>query len=52
MGSPGFTWRPPSTSRMAATIFSGIPAFIELIDIDALLGLHDPLKGRIEQLLG
>jgi hypothetical protein len=48
-GLPSF--RPSDELILAATNFSGVPAFIELIDIDALLALADPLKARIEDLL-
>jgi hypothetical protein len=36
---------------MDATSFSGIHAFIELVDVHALPQLQDPLKARIEELL-
>jgi hypothetical protein len=48
-GLPSF--RPSDDLILAATNFSGVPAFIELIDIDALPALQDPLKARIEDLL-
>jgi hypothetical protein len=48
-GLPSF--RPDDELILSATNFSGIPAFIEPIDIDALSGLQDPLKARIEELL-
>jgi len=48
-GLPSF--RPGDELILSATNFSGVPAFIELIDIDALSHLHDPLKTRIEELL-
>jgi hypothetical protein len=48
-GLPSF--RPSDDLIVAATNFSGVPAFIELIDIDALVDLPDPLKLRIEDLL-
>ena len=43
--------RPPDELLLAATRFSGVPAFIELIDLDSALTLQDPLKLRIEQIL-
>lgn len=43
------SFRPADDLIRAATNFSGVPAFIELIDIDALSGLKDPLKTRIEE---
>jgi hypothetical protein len=48
-GLPSF--RPPDDLILTATNFSGVPAFIELIDVDALYALPDPLKARIEELL-
>ena len=48
-GLPSF--RPGDELILSATNFSGVPAFIELIDIDALSHLQDPLKTRIEELL-
>jgi hypothetical protein len=48
-GLPSF--RPSDDLILAATNFSGVPAFIELIDVDALVGLEDPLRARIEQLV-
>ena len=48
-GLPSF--RPGDDLILAATNFSGVPAFIELIDINALPELRDPLKTRIEDLL-
>jgi hypothetical protein len=46
------TFRPTDDLILAATRFSGIPAFIEIIDIDALHTLPDPLKLRLEEILG
>ena len=48
-GLPSF--RPSDDLILAATNFSGVPAFIELIDIDRLSTLRDPLQARIEDLL-
>src|SRR5712691_1951244 len=42
------SFRPSHDLILSATSFSGIPAFIELIDIDGLSRLPDPLKARIE----
>jgi len=36
---------------LAATEFSGIPAFIELIDVAAVRDIADPLKARIDELV-
>jgi hypothetical protein len=48
-GLPSF--RPADDLILSATSFSGVPAFIEVIEIDALAELHDPLQMRIEELL-
>ena len=45
------SFRPTDELIVAATNFSGIPAFIELIDIDGLSRLKDPLRARIEERL-
>lgn len=48
-GLPSF--RPADDLILAATTFSGIPAFIELIDTDAASRLPDPLKTRLQELV-
>jgi hypothetical protein len=48
-GLPSF--RPPDDLILAATSFSGIPAFIELVDTDAASRLQDPLKTRLQELV-
>lgn len=48
-GLPSF--RPSDELILTATNFSGVPAFIELIDVDALPQLQDPLRARIEELV-
>jgi len=48
-GLPSF--RPPDDLIMAATSFSGIPAFIELVDTDAAAKLPDPLKARLQEVV-
>jgi hypothetical protein len=45
------TFRPADDLISAATAFSGVPAFVELIDIEASKNPRDLLKERIEQLL-
>jgi hypothetical protein len=45
------SFRPVDNLILAATRLSGVPAFIELIDIDAVHSLSDPLRLRIEDLL-
>jgi hypothetical protein len=43
--------RPPDDMILAATGFSGVPAFVEVIDVGGLSSLDDPLKTRVEALL-
>ena len=45
------SFRPADNLMLTAVRFSGVPAFIELIDLEALSALPDPLKLRIEQIL-
>jgi hypothetical protein len=45
------SFRPADDLILMATRFSGVPAFIELVDTDAVPTLQDPLKLRIEQML-
>ena len=45
------SFRPADDLILAATAFSGIPAFIELIDVDAAHSLGDPFKARVEEML-
>ncbi|HXC36698.1 MAG TPA: hypothetical protein VNV43_12535 [Candidatus Acidoferrales bacterium] len=45
------SFRPSDDMIMAATAFSGVPAFIELIDLDAAKAPRDVLKERLEELL-
>lgn len=44
------SFRPADDLIQAATAFSGVPAFIELIDIHAIRQAGDPLKLKIEEL--
>jgi hypothetical protein len=44
------SFRPSDELILAATEFSGVPAFIELVDLQALETMRDPLKQRIEAL--
>jgi hypothetical protein len=46
------SFRPSDEVIQTATRFSGVPAFIELIDVEAVRSLQDPLKERIEEILG
>ena len=45
------SFRPEDSLMLMAIRFSGVPAFIELIDIETLSTLQDPLRLRIEKLL-
>ena len=45
------TFRPADDLILTAVSFSGVPAFIELIDLETVRSLEDPLKVRIEELL-
>lgn len=44
------SFRPADDLILAATGFSGVPAFIEVVDTAALSQLHDPLRARLEEL--
>ncbi len=45
------SFRPPDDMIMAATAFSGVPAFIELIDLATAHAPRDVLKERLDELL-
>jgi hypothetical protein len=45
------SFRPSDELILAATEFSGVPAFIELVDMQAVETMRDPLKQRIEALM-
>jgi hypothetical protein len=45
------SFRPPDDAVLMATRLSGVPAFIELVDVKAVPTLEDPLRKRIEELL-
>lgn len=45
------SFRPADDLVLATCNLSGVPAFIELIDIDAVHQLQDPLKPRITEIL-
>jgi hypothetical protein len=49
--SPISTFLPPESVIAAATELSGIDAFIELIDVEAVRQLSDPFKQRIVQMI-
>jgi hypothetical protein len=44
-------YRPADDLILAATAFSGVPAFIELVDVDAVRALQDPLRAKLEDIL-
>lgn len=44
-------YRPPDDLILAATAFSGVPAFIELIDLNAAKNPRNPLQQRLEEVL-
>jgi hypothetical protein len=44
------SFRPADDLIQAATAFSGVPAFIELLNLDAVLATKDTLKERLEEL--
>ena len=45
------TFLPPEPLIATATEFSGVPAFIELVDVDAIRQMPDPFKERILALI-
>ena len=45
------SFRPADNLILMATKFSGVSNFVELIDIDAVHAMQDPVKPRIEELL-
>jgi len=45
------SFRPPDELVLMATAFSGVPAFIELIDPAAVRDWPDPLRQRLEEIL-
>jgi hypothetical protein len=45
------SFRPPDDLILAATAFSGIPAFIELLDLHAISSPRDALKEKLDELL-
>jgi hypothetical protein len=46
------SFRPPDELVMTATGFSGVDAFIELVDRDALDSMRDPLRDQLAEKLG
>jgi hypothetical protein len=45
------SFRPADDLIQSATAFSGVPAFIELLDVEAIVQQADPLRAKIEALL-
>jgi hypothetical protein len=50
-GFPIPSFRPPDELILAATRFSGVPAFIELVDTEAARNLENPLRDKIGKVL-
>lgn len=46
------SFRPADDLILAATRFSGVPAFFELMQMDALSKMDDPFRRKIEELAG
>jgi hypothetical protein len=49
--SPLPSFRPSDDLILEATGFSGVPAFIELLDMEAIRELRDPLREEIDKLI-
>ncbi len=45
------SFRPADDLIQSAAAYSGVPAFIELLDVDAIVQQADPLRAKIEALL-
>jgi hypothetical protein len=45
------SFRPPDEQVLSAIRLSGVPAFIELVDVEAVHQLDDPLRRRMEEIL-
>ena len=45
------SYRPDDALILKATALSGVPAFIELVDLDAIRSIQDPLKLQLEQMI-
>jgi hypothetical protein len=45
------SFRPADDLIVAATAFSGVPAFIELLDTEAIRQAVDPLQAKLDALL-
>jgi hypothetical protein len=52
VSAPPITFLPPDDFILQVTQFSGIPAFQEIIDLEALADIPDPLKDSLKELLG
>jgi hypothetical protein len=49
--SPLPSFRPTDDLILEATRFSGVPAFIELLDMEAIREMRDPIREKIDQLI-
>ena len=45
------SFRPTDELILSAIRFSGVPAFIELVDTEAVRRLEDPLRQQVEKIL-
>jgi len=45
------SFRPPDELILSATRFSGVSAFIELVDLEAVRQMRDPLQQQLESIL-
>jgi len=51
ISSPVLTVRPPDEVILESTEISGRDAFEEVVDVEAMLNMTDPLKDRLVQLV-
>ena len=52
LGASLSSFKPDDEMILSATRFSGVPAFIELLDVPAIDQLDDPLREQVKQALG
>jgi hypothetical protein len=45
------SFRPDDSLIMKATSLSGIPAFIELVDVEVVRAMKDPIKEQLERIV-
>jgi hypothetical protein len=51
IGFPIPSFRPADELISSATKFSGVPAFIELVDTDGIAAINDPMREKVESVL-